>query len=67
MCESGLVSSSQDGSCRVWDIASGQATRVLQMKGNNCNCDLFYSDLIGLIRRGGSISIGGGCVSVWCW
>ena len=28
-----LVSSSEDGTCRVWDIASGQSVRVQQLKG----------------------------------
>ena len=29
----GLISGSQDSSCRVWDIDSGQTVRLLQMKG----------------------------------
>ena len=33
----GLVSGSKDGSCRVWDILSGQTIRLLQMKGNPFN------------------------------
>ncbi|CAI8012864.1 WD repeat-containing protein 18 [Geodia barretti] len=33
VCDCGLASGSEDGTCRLWDIASGQATRVLQMKG----------------------------------
>ena len=64
---SGLVSGSEDGTCRVWDIASSQATRVLQMKGNPCNNELENCNLIVLIRRGGTVasSVGYGSARSW--
>ena len=35
MCGSGLVSGSDDGTCRVWDIDCGQTIKQLPLKGRS--------------------------------